>query len=204
MNILYLFYALINGLPIDEQTAAAQNLKLNIYLRELNDNSLFLILVNEPQNQNFIIRDYTVRYTNKHSNKEMARTEFNLDSRKRIVVELNNLNENTAYKICIKATLVTCEIKESDQESFKDSNNYRVICNNIVNSTHYGNSIESCIDNIITNRSNSLQVLGSSIGAILSLLLVMSFVYFVQNYKSDTTDQICLYEKSILSDTENV
>ena len=172
--------------------------KLRIYLRELKDNSLLLLIFIEPQLKEIEIIEYQVNYTNKLNNKDSFKIQLNQDSSKRLIVELKDLNQNTPYKICISATLsYTCDYarslsSSSSQDNLTFNNNdanglLNEICN--YKNIHADNStkIHDCIDNIITQKSISIQALTSSLGAIICLLMIMSCIYLIQLCKPTKT-----------------
>ena len=188
-NTQYLKTELANNLHSD--LISLINPKLRVYLRELKDNSLLLLIFIEPQHiREIIILEYTVNYLNKINNKELINIEFNNDLSKRLLVEIKDLNHNTPYKICIEATLqFSCNI--SNISNFNSNENYfhslldqycQIFNSNngkILNEQKL--IINNCIDNIITQKSVSLQALTSSLGVLISLISIMTCIYSVQH-----------------------
>lgn len=222
--------------------------KLLIYLRELKDNSLLLLIYTEPQLKEVEISEYQVNYVNKLNNKELIKIELNHDLSKRLIVELKDLYQNTPYKICIQAKLqFTCNnlllfngnntlspamvsnnnefVNNDDDLNKKFYYLLKQYCFNIaslvnlnsnhtnVNRTYVFNAnkkiiINNCIDDIITRRSISIQALGSSLGAIIALLMIMSFIYLLQMCKPGKAIQklncCCTTANQTTSNEENV
>jgi hypothetical protein len=150
--------------------------KLHIYSREINYNSLLLLMFIEPKINGLEIVEYNVNYLNKITNKELVKIEKNEDSSKRLIVELKNLNRDTPYKICINAKLVYSSNSSLYRSKRLPSANTNV---------YY--SIGNCIDNVITRRNMSIQALSSSIGAIITLVAIMSCIYLLQTFSSKKT-----------------
>jgi hypothetical protein len=176
--------------------------KLRIYLRELKDNSLLLLIYIEPQIKEVEIIDYQVNYINKINNKELMKIELNHDLSTRLLVELKDLYQNTPYQICIQAKLkfVCDSFNDTDDpnrnfyhllnqycKSVKDSE--RIASQNNSSSKHNDQTIiiNNCIDNIVTQKSISLQALTSSLGALISLIMVMSCIYSIQTCRTGRT-----------------
>ena len=142
----------------------------------------------EPQIKEIVILEYTVNYINKINNKELIKIEFNNDLSKRLLIELKDLNQNTPYKICIEARLqFSCHHQNSKEDI---SSKFHSLLNEYCNQTmakivEQKIIINSCIDNITTQKSVSLQALTSSLGALISLVMIMTCIYTIQSCKTN-------------------
>jgi hypothetical protein len=198
----YLKIELVNNLHSDLISLIKP--KLRVYLRELKDNSLLFLIFIEPQHvKEIIILEYTVNYLNKINNQELMNIEFNNDLSERLLVEIKGLNHNTPYKICIEATLqFYCNISNTSDSNENIQSLLNQYCNlnksKILNEQKI--TIRNCIDNIITQKSVSLQALTSSLGALISLISIMTCIYSVQSCKNGTKFKIFRFKKPLVED----
>lgn len=178
------------------------NPKLLVHLRDLKDNSLLLLIFIEPQQiKEIVILEYTVKCINKLNNKELVNVEFNSDLSKRLLVEVKDLQHNTPYKICIEAKLeLSCNNSSSVENLDMFVNVHSLLSQycRILNEINFTSNntktatvkrfeaiiISSCIDNVVTQKSISLQALTSSLGALIALISIMSCIYAVQTCKT--------------------